>query len=86
MEGDEMTGEEQAAAIVEFAVAKLEAGPDDVVLARPPEEWPPAMCAEMQEILDLVREYRGIPFDVLVVPPGFDFTVVKRAEAPDRVP
>ncbi len=73
-----MSSDEKVAQVVEFAIAKLNIGPNDVLVVQPPTDWTPSQRAYFNQHLQEWGTCRGLGFPVLVVPAGCELTVASK--------
>ena len=68
---------QDAVEITEYAVAKLDIGPGDVLLIKPSDEWSPEDRAYLWRYLNEWTEAQGLKFRVLVAPIQCEISVAK---------
>lgn len=69
--------QQDAVEITEYAIAKLDIGPGDVLLIKPPDAWSPEDRAYLWRYLNEWVEVQGLNFSVLVAPMECDISVAK---------
>jgi hypothetical protein len=80
-----MTTEEKAASICEFAVAKLDVKPGDVVVVKIPADQSWEVQRHFSESLDYWATVRGLGFHFLVVSADADIPTVVHTLTPEEI-
>lgn len=79
-----MTTEETAANICEFAVARLDVEPGDVVVVRVKDAYDDD-CTVYRDFLNLWKDQEGLDLHFLVLPDDVDITTIIHSLTPEEV-